>query len=571
MKNSRCKFRYFLLHAVLYAVLITGGGTQAAAQSFLPADYSAENEETISINIKDIEIGDFFRGLAKRRNINIIVGKDVSGTISVSLHNIPLTKALYAVSRANGYQCVKKNGIYFILKEEENSNNDKKSGMGNTVKSFRINYAEIGEVRKLVEDIVGDDSVAVHEEAKTLIVHDTPENIAKVGKVLKQVDYAPHQVLIEAKILEIQLGENLSFGVDWEKTFTAGNYAGTLTGKNFALPPDTEGASGFFMEVFKNNQKLKANLDALESQSDLNVLATPKLWAVDGKSAEILIGGRLGYYEVTTTETSTLQSVQFLDTGTQLNLTPNISKDGKILMEIHPSISEGTIDDLGLPSQRTTEVTTAVLAEHGDTIFIGGLIRQVKQKNRRKIPFIGSIPLVGTFFGRTEDKVAKNEIIVIITPYIVSPEERMTKQEKVEIVERAEEVHDKDESTFRKLFSQERMYETIQGTGDRKEFEIKDRDDLSLLDQKDVPSGKGDNPSGYSLLVSSFYEEKNAETMTENLKNKGYPAYLLATSDKAGTPVSAVKIGPFSSHKVAEEFNRRLKEEVGITALTIEE
>jgi type IV pilus secretin PilQ/predicted competence protein len=574
MKRFKGKQLRFLITSIIYLELcVTGSFAQTDLQSSLPVDQLASNNGTISINVKDIEIGDFFSAIARRRKINIVLGKNVSGTISVNLHNVPLTKALYAISRANEYQCIKKNGIYYILEENEGSgsNSNKKSELSSTVKSFRVNYAEISGVRKLIEDIVGEDSVAVHQEAKTLIVNDTMENIAKVEKILKSVDYPPHQVLIEAKILEIQLGDNLSFGVDWEKTFKAGNYAGTMTAKNFALPEDTEGASGFFMEVFKNNQKLQANLDALESQSDLNVLATPKLWAVDGKPAEILIGGRLGYYEVTTTETSTLQSVQFLDTGTQLNLTPHISKDGKILMDIHPAVSEGTIDALGLPSSRTTEVSTSVLAEHGDTIFIGGLIRQAKQKTRRKIPFIGSIPLIGIFFGRTEDKVAKNEIIVIITPYIISPEEQMIKQEKVDIVKRAEDAHDDKQTTVEKLFSQKRMFEEIQGAGDREDFTIENRTDISRSDAVNMPLEKADSAPRYSLLVSSFNEQKNAEAMTENLTSKGYPAYLLATQDKTGTPISAVKIGPLDSQELAEEFSNRLKTEEGIAALTIEE
>ena len=573
MKRLKGKHLRFLITAIMFLeISLTGSFTRADMQIPLSADGLTGEDETISINVKDIEIGDFFSAIARRRKVNIIMGKDVSGTISVNLHNVPLTKALYAVSRANEYQCIEKNGIYYILKEEKGGgSNNKKSGMSSTVKSFRVNYAEISEVRKLIEDIVGEDSVAVHQEAKTLIVNDTLENIAKVEKILEQVDYPPHQVLIEAKILEIQLGDNLSFGVDWAKTFKSGDYDGTMTAKNFALPKDTEGASGFFMEVFKNNQQLQANLDALESQSDLNVLATPKLWAVDGKPAEILIGGRLGYYEVTTTETSTLQSVQFLDTGTQLNLTPHISKDGKILMEIHPAVSEGTVDALGLPSSRTTEVTTSVMAEHGDTIFIGGLIRQVKQKTRRKIPFIGSIPLIGTFFGRTEDKVAKNEIIVIITPYIISPEEQMIKQEKVNIVKRAEEEHDKKETAFEKLFLENRMYEKIHGKENEDGFTIKSRNAISPLKEGNEYLEGAETASRYSLLVSSFSEQKNAEAMTENLKSKGYPAYLLATQDKTGNPISAVKIGPLPSQAMAEKFSDRLKTEEGIASLTIEE
>ena len=92
----------------------------------------------------------------------------------------------------------------------------------------------------------------------------------------------------------------------------------------------------------------------------------------------------------------------------------------------------------------------------------------------------GMVMLIGAFFGRTEDQVAKNEIIVIITPYIISPEEQMIKQEKVDIVKRAEEAHDDKQNTFDKLFSQKRMYEQIQGAGDREAFAIKNREDLSL-------------------------------------------------------------------------------------------
>jgi Flp pilus assembly secretin CpaC len=378
-------------------------------------------------------------------------------------------------------------------------------------------------------------------------------------------------VLIEAKILEIALGDSVSFGVDWEKTFEAGNYAGTMSTKSFALPENTEGAQGFFLDVFKNNQKLKANLDALESRSDLNVLATPKILAVDGKSAEILIGGRLGYYVVTTTETSTLQNVEFLDTGTQLKITPHISKEGKILMEIHPEVSDGTIDALGLPSTRTTEVTTSVLAEHGDTIFIGGLIRQAKEKNRKKIPLLGSIPLIGSFFGRTEDKEAKSEIIILITPYVVSPDEKMIYEAKKKIVERAEASHQDKRTTVEKLFYHEKMFDKIQGKDEGNALGIQKRGKISPPPANNKTAQEFEPAARYSLLVSSFYEAENAEAFTKKLQQKGYPAYLLATQDKTGNPLMAVKVGPLKTQEIAEEYTNRLKTEEGITALTIEE
>jgi len=138
-------------------------------------------------------------------------------------------------------------------------------------------------------------------------------------------------------------------------------------------------------------------------------------------------------------------------------------------------------------------------------------------------------------------------------------------------VKRAEEAHDKKETTFEKLFVGNRMYEKIHGKEDEDGFTIKNRNDIAILEEGNVALEGADTVSRYSLLVSSFNEQKNAEAMTENLKSKGYPAYLLATSDKTGNPISAVKIGPLDSQELAEAFTRRLKTEEGISALTIEE
>ena len=115
------------------------------------------------------------------------------------------------------------------------------------------------------------------------------------------------------------------------------------------------------------------------------------------------------------------------------------------------------------------------------------------------------------------------------------------------------------------------MYEKIHGKEDEDGFTIKNRNDIAILEEGNVPIEGADSAPRYSLLVSSFNEQKNAEAMTENLKSKGYPAYLLATQDKTGNPISAVKIGPLPSQEMAEELSGRLKTEEGIAALTIEE
>jgi len=446
--------RQLIIAAVLMAGFLSGG----------PAVLCAENNRAdparslISVHVQNVDVQEFLRGLAKEAGINIVTGKGVAGTISASLHAIPLMDALEAVCRANGLLCRRENNIYLIVKQDESK---ERREVGTEVRGFRINYADVNQMRKVMEDMVGKDRVAVHKKSRTLIVEDAPENFSKVHSILQEIDYQPQQVLIEAKILEVTLGDSLALGVDWEKAFTLGDMEGTMESKDFSLSKETEGVQGFFFDIIKNNSRLKVALDALEQQSDVNVLATPKLIALDGRPAEIIIGGKLGYYLVTTTETSTLQSVEFLDTGTQLKMTPHVSKDNKILLEIHPEVSDGTVDAIGLPSTRTTEVSTSLLAEHGDTIFIGGLIRSSKERIKKRVPVLGSIPLFGALFGRTEEKENKTEIVVLITPYIVQPGDMSAAGQGVRTIERAEAVLGEKRGTVEKLMDSKRMIEQV--------------------------------------------------------------------------------------------------------------
>jgi type IV pilus assembly protein PilQ len=572
--------------------------------------------DLISISVQNIDINDFFKGISKTKKINIVTSRDVSGNISVNLYNVPLEETLQAVCLANGYEWTQQKDIFYVFRREDKPK--KIQAFNTVVKSFRINFADIDEVRTVMEDILGKESFTIHKNAKTLIVEDSAENVAKIEHILEQIDYPPQQVLIEAKILEVTLGENLSLGVDWEKTFTAGGFSGTLSTQDFSLPSNAEGARGFFFDVVRDNQKLKAFMDAVESRSDINVLATPKLLALDGKEAEIIIGGQLGYYLITTTETSTLQSVEFLNIGTQLKLKPHISQGGKIVMEIHPEVSDGSLDALGLPSTSTTEVTTSLLAEDGDTIFIGGLIREGKEKIKSNIPFLGRIPLLGTFFGKTIDRAAKSEIVILITPYIVSPENQPIHAAQAATVSRAEKVLHEKENTAEKLFITKKMYEKVRrydsldslsGKHSRTPAEKMPQVPAEVKAVEDAPeqvaapepeetvekaavSGPADVPSSqeeikteimpvqeslplpaeaYTLLVGTFYTPENAEALHRTLQSKGYPAYVLHGQDKQGKPVSAVKLGPMDNYDSAQQYAGRLQEEESITAVILTE
>ncbi|GIX45911.1 MAG: hypothetical protein KatS3mg131_0122 [Candidatus Tectimicrobiota bacterium] len=249
-------------------------------------------------------------------------------------------------------------------------------------------------------------------------MEDTPETLAKVAELVRALDVKPRQVLIEAKILEVTLDRSSALGINWEALFgrnAFGEPLGDVFTQGFATSPFS-GAPGIFFSVVDKDFRLL--LSALQERGRLNTLANPKILTVDGKEAQILIGAKLGFRVTTTTQTSTLESVEFLDVGTELVITPTIGEDGYILMHVHPKVSDGVVE-AGLPSETTTEATTSVLVKDGETLVIGGLIREREEDVRSQVPGLGNLPLLGALFRQQRTRKEKTEIVVLITPRLV--------------------------------------------------------------------------------------------------------------------------------------------------------
>jgi type II secretory pathway component GspD/PulD (secretin) len=185
----------------------------------------------------------------------------------------------------------------------------------------------------------------------------------------------------------------------------------------FASDFPTDGLSVGFV---KNN--IGVFLEALATVTEVEVLANPKVLALNRQMAEIIVGGRLGYRTTTTTETATVQQVEFLETGTQLRFRPFVADDGFIRLEIHPENSTGSVDArTELPTKNTTEVTTNVLVRQGQTLVIGGLIEKQRNDIVKKVPILGDLPIAGALFRRTEKAEMRREILVLLTPRLIDP------------------------------------------------------------------------------------------------------------------------------------------------------
>ena len=170
------------------------------------------------------------------------------------------------------------------------------------------------------------------------------------------------------------------------------------------------------------DSNLGAFIEALEQVGDTNVIANPRLMVLNKQRAEIQIGEKKGYINQTVTETSSSQSVEFLDIGAQLRLRPFISSDGLIRMEVHPELSDGDVkveNNFTLPNKTITQVTTNIMVRDGCTVIIGGLIKEELTTTTTQIPVLGNLPVVGFAFRQSDEKTERHEVLVLITPRIV--------------------------------------------------------------------------------------------------------------------------------------------------------
>lgn len=464
--------RFFGRRASVYALCtmlaIPAGGLNAAQNQ---DDVQVSDYGTVDISVQDTDLVMVLQMLAIESKKNIITSKAVTGTVSANLYDVTFYEALDAILKVNGYTYYEEgNFIYVITRDEweamEKAKRKTESRIFNLEHLAASDAMEFilpllsadgkasarGDVQPGMKPTVSDGGADDYAHTPRLVVNDYPENLESIANLLNELDVPPEQVLVEATILQAALDEENAFGVDFtilgSMDFTdivnplsaVGNLLNGSDPANGFQPPDnraraitsnvgnTSGAGGLKVGVLADD--VAVFLRVLDEVTDNTVLARPKLMALNRQRAQVLVGARVGYLSTTATETTTTQSVQFLDTGIQLVFRPFISKDGMIRMELAPSVSEASLrsvtDANGLivtiPDELTNEVTTNVRVKDGQTLVLGGLFKESTRITRRQIPVLGDIPIVGAAFRGQDDSIERSEIIFLITPSIVRDE-----------------------------------------------------------------------------------------------------------------------------------------------------
>ncbi|MGC9455162.1 MAG: secretin and TonB N-terminal domain-containing protein [Phycisphaerae bacterium] len=420
------------------------------------------DSDTFNINARSTDLRSMLQMLSAQGRRNIIATKEVQGEVTADLYDVTFQEALDAVLKATGFVYQREGNFIYVYTPEQLAE-IKAAERTMSTRSFRLSYITAEDASALIEPAMSSDgSIATtpaagsgvssggdeaggtdYATADMLVVRDYEDCLEEIAKILREVDVKPEQVLIEATLMRASLDENNHLGIDFNTlagidfetldstsdgvtNVTTGELAGSdfpgnrlfgtvRTDFNSAVP-----SGGFTFGILAN--EIGFFIRALESITDVTILANPKLLVVNKQRGQVMVGNRDGYITTTVTETVATETVEFLETGTRLSVRPYIARDGYIRMEIHPEDSSGSVQQIGssvLPSETTTEVTTNVLVRDGHTIVIGGLFREVQNSSRGQVPGLGNIPYLGAAFRQTKDTTDREEIIIAITPHIV--------------------------------------------------------------------------------------------------------------------------------------------------------
>ena len=453
---------------------------------FLPCRfiYGQEAEKQIIeyLEFREVDIKDVLRQLAKQYNLNIVFSESVKGAVTVQLNNVSVEQAMDSIITVNGFAYNKKENVYKVTSQEEAKSEGKQT------KLFKLNNADANALKDTLSKVLsGDGSCQADARSNSLLVTDSVAVINKIENIISSLDELTPQVLIETKFIETSLTVGEKLGIDWSTTISASG-ASRKTTLPFnatkstlleqilpqAAPSSSTDSSGTaatgttsttstsdfpvtypfgFPYTVKSDFSfgtldftgLKAVFDLLEERNNTKLVANPRVVALNNQKATINVGQVLSlptYERNQTTGNMEITGWQQQPVGVTLEVTPQISPDGHIRMKLKPNVSSlvgyastrNGVNEGPITSTRT--VDTEVQITDGQTVVIGGLVKESTLDHFKKVPFLGDVPLLKYFFQRKEQGSSgspneKTDLLIFVTARIIRDNKQlMAKAEK---------------------------------------------------------------------------------------------------------------------------------------------
>lgn len=427
--------------------------------------------ERFSFALKEADIKDVLRGLSKQTNYNVIVEPDVKGLCTVDLKDVTLIKALeyilepldftfkieeksIYVSKPKletkifslNYVALKKVGTSSVVGSVGGGGSSSTIGSSSEYRSVEVKTETEADIWKNIEDnlkiiLSKDGKVVVNRQSLMVLVTDYPKNLKQIDAFLEAVEGSLHkQVMIEAKIVEVQLKDASREGVNWQ--FIEGrigeffvNAKQVFLNPNILTAPSTTQATATtpYFRLFVGNKHLNIDntfIDLLKTQGNINVVSSPRIATLNNQRAVIKVARQDVYFDEqqsvgAISTTLATYTPKFITVGLILDVTPQIDNNGNIVLNIHPMLTEKVDVALSpsgsaVPILDVREADTLVRVKEGETVIIGGLIKDRKRLSDTGTKGLMDLPLIGWLFRLKESEAQKNELVVFLTPRIIS-------------------------------------------------------------------------------------------------------------------------------------------------------
>jgi type IV pilus assembly protein PilQ len=433
------------------------------AQSAENKDQFGYKGEKLSLNFQNIEVRAVLQLLADFTGMNLVTSDTVQGNLTLRLKNVPWDQALDIILKTKGLAMRQNGNVMLVAPAAEISAREKQELESQRQlveleplysELIEINFAKASELAVILDSDTSESdgagvtgfisdrgSVTVDERTNSLLLRDTADQLVQIRKLIEQLDIPVRQVLIESRIVIA----NNDFSKDLGVRFGASKYqdssgkyvtdkaiSGTLEGTREIIAGDSPtgdnglnvnlpvlnpaGTFALALAKLPFGQLLELELTAMQQEGKGEIISSPRVITSNQQTAIIEQGTEIPYQEASS---SGATSVSFKEAVLKLEVTPQITPDDRIVMDLQVNKDEVGEIFLGVPSIDTRSVKTQVLVDNGETVVLGGIYEQSKVKGSTRVPFFGDLPYVGFLFKSTQTDDTKRELLVFVTPKII--------------------------------------------------------------------------------------------------------------------------------------------------------
>ena len=425
--------------------------------------YSLAENRVFSLRLKQAPIVATLQQLALEQNTNLMIDDELEGTLSLQLDNVDFDRLLRSVAKIKGLSFYQENDIYYLGKPSQHEQYSEKitepmAISGESLPSetplvsttVKLHFAKASDVMKSLTTGSGSllspsGTITFDDRSNVLLIQDDARSLKNIKKLIAELDKPIEQIVIEARIVTITDESLKELGVRWgifNPTEAAHRVSGSLDANGFSnisnnlnvnFATTVTPAGSLALQVAKiNGRLLDLELTALERENNVEIIASPRLLTTNKKSASIKQGTEIPY--VVTNGKNDTQSVEFREAVLGLEVTPHISKDNNILLDLLVSqnspgnrVAYGQNEVVSIDKQ---EINTQVFAKDGETIVLGGVFHDTITKGVDKVPLLGDIPGIKHLFSKESERHQKRELVIFVTPHILKQGERMEMAKK---------------------------------------------------------------------------------------------------------------------------------------------